>query len=74
MPGSEQYEVQKARGVVYAAQGGHTMTVKELHTLGADVKTAANDGRTAVMYAALGGHTATVKELHTLGADEPCEP
>ncbi len=40
--------------VMAAAMGGHTATVKELHSLGADVKAAANDGMTAVMAAAFG--------------------
>ncbi len=41
----------------------------ELARLGADVKEAANDGKTAVMLAAVGVHTATVTELAWLGAD-----
>ena len=49
--------------------GGHTATVTALHSLGADVKAAGNDGWTAVMAAAAGGHTATVTALHSLGAD-----
>ena len=52
-----------------AAMGGHTATVTALHSLGADVKAAANNGETAVIYAAAGGHTATVTALHSLGAD-----
>ena len=43
--------------------------MKELAGLGADVKVADNDGRTAVMLAAQGGHTATVKELAWLVGD-----
>ena len=53
--------------VIFAAWGGHTATVKELHSLGADIEAAEKNGMTAVMLAAGGGHTATVKELHSLG-------
>ena len=38
-------------------------------SLGADVKAADNNGKTAVIYATMGGHTATVTALHSLGAD-----
>ncbi len=37
--------------VMDAALGGHTETVKELAALGADVKAATNDGKTAVIIA-----------------------
>ena len=48
---------------------GHTATVTALHSLGADVKAANNDGGTAVLLASAGGHTATVTAQHSLGAD-----
>jgi ankyrin repeat protein len=53
--------------VIAAAMGGHTATVKELQSFGADMNTSSKDGMTAVMLASFGGHTLTVKEL--LGAN-----
>ena len=56
-----------------AAASGHTAIVELLARLSADVRSVADDGRTAMLLAALNGRTETVRALAALGEDVCCK-
>ncbi|KAF5363277.1 hypothetical protein D9756_000056 [Leucocoprinus leucothites] len=53
----------------YAAENGHSETVRCLAELGADLSTEDADGRTALHFSAENGHSETVRCLAELGAN-----